>query len=93
MACEHTCGSTTGCARGGSLWNRAFAKGACVPPLFNIFFAAVVNVAYTRFKADKDIMDALMHLRKKRGGGSGGSGGKQRPESQSWRRCFGACLC
>ena len=26
------------------------------PLLFNIFFAAVVNVAYTRFKADKDIM-------------------------------------
>ena len=33
------------------------------PLLFNIFFAAVINVAYTRFKADKDIMDALVHLR------------------------------
>ena len=32
MACEHACGSTTGCARGGSLWNRAFAKGACSRP-------------------------------------------------------------
>ena len=41
------------------------------PLLFNIFFAAVINVASTRFKADKDIMDALVHLRKKRG--SGGS--------------------
>ena len=37
------------------------------PPLFNIFFAAVINVASTRFKADKGIMDALVHLRKKRG--------------------------
>ena len=25
--CEHAYGSTTGCARGGSLWNRAFVKG------------------------------------------------------------------
>ena len=28
------------------------------PFLFNILFAAVINVAYTRFKADKDILDA-----------------------------------
>ena len=42
--------------------------------LFNIFFAAVINLASTRFKADKGIMDALVHLRKKRGaGGAGGS--------------------
>ena len=46
------------------------------PLLFNILFAAVINVASTRFKADKDIMDALVHLRKKRGsGGRGGGGG------------------
>ena len=37
--------------------------------LFKIFFAAVINVAYTRFKGDRDIMDALVHLRKKRGAG------------------------
>ena len=44
------------------------------PLLFNIFFAAVINVAYTRFKADKDIMDALVHPRKKKGaGGRGGA--------------------
>ena len=44
------------------------------PLLFNIFFAAVINVASTRFKADKDIMGHLVHLRKKRGaGGAGGS--------------------
>ena len=32
MACEHACGSTAGCARGGSLWNKAFVKGACSHP-------------------------------------------------------------
>ena len=49
--------------------------------LFNIYFFAVINVAYTRFKADKDIMGALVHLRKKRGWGGGR---KQPPEGQSW---------
>ena len=42
---------------------------ALAPLLFNIFFAAVINVASTRFKADKGIMDALVHLRKKKGAG------------------------
>ena len=42
------------------------------PLLFNIFFAAVINVASTRFKADKGIMDALVHLRKKKGAGGRG---------------------
>ena len=37
------------------------------------------NVASTRFKADEGIMDALVHLRKKRG--AGGRGGKQLSES------------
>ena len=40
--------------------------------LFSIFFAAVINVASTRFKADKGIMDALVHPRKKRGTGGRG---------------------
>ena len=35
--------------------------------LFNILFAAFINVAYTRFEADKDTIDALVHLRKNRG--------------------------
>ena len=39
------------------------------PLLFNIFFEAVIHVASTRFKADKGIMDALVHLRKRRGAG------------------------
>ena len=42
------------------------------PVLFNILFAAVINVASTRFKADKGIMDALVHLTKKRGAGGRG---------------------
>ena len=66
-------------------------RQGCVlaPLLFNIFFAAVINVASTRFKADKGIMDALVHLREKRG--TGGRG-EQLPESQSSRRRFGACF-
>ena len=44
------------------------------PHLFNIFFAVVINVTYMRFKADKDITDSLVYLRKKTGeGGAGGS--------------------
>ena len=42
------------------------------PLLLNIFYAAVINVAYTRFKADKGIMDVLVHLRNKRGAGGRG---------------------
>ena len=52
-------------------------RQGCVlaPFLFNVFFVAVINVAYTRFKADKDIMDALEYPRKTiRGGGGGGAG-------------------
>ena len=45
-------------------------QGCVLPPLlFNIFIAVVRNVACTRFKADKRIMDALVQLRKKRGWG------------------------
>ena len=48
-------------------------QGCVLAPLrFNIFFAAVINVASTRFKADKGIMDALVHLRKKTGVGGRG---------------------
>ena len=43
-----------------------------VPLLFNIFFVAITNVASTRLKADEGIMDALVHLRKKRGAGGRG---------------------
>ena len=49
-------------------------RQGCVlaPLLCNIFFAAAINVAFTRFKADKGIMDALVRQRKKRGAGARG---------------------
>ena len=53
-------------------------QGCVFAPLFvNIFFAAVINVASTRFKADKGIVDAFVHLRTKRGRGTGGSNCKR----------------
>ena len=57
--------------------------------LFNIFFAVVINVASTHFKADEKIMGTLVYLRKKRGAGGKG---KQLLERQSSRRRFGACF-
>ena len=72
MACEHTRGSTAGCARGGAL-ERGLRQGCMHPPLlFNIFFAVVINVAYTPFKVHESIMDALVHLRKEKGAGGRG---------------------
>ena len=66
-------------------------RQGCVitPLLFNIFFAADINLDLTRSKADKGLMDALVHLRKKRGVGSGR---KQLSESQYSRRRFGVCF-
>ena len=58
-------------------------------PLFNIFFAAVINLASTRFKADKGIMDAFVHLRRKR---EAGGRGEANAASQPWRSRFGACF-
>ena len=47
------------------------------PLLLTIFVAVVVNAAYTRFKVNKDIIDAFVHLRKKtRGGGSNERGAR-----------------
>ena len=37
--------------------------------LLNVRIVAFIDVAYTRFKAGKDIMVALVHLRKKAGRG------------------------
>ena len=82
MTGEHAYGSTTRCDRGASLWNRTFVEGAMrarAPPVATFFFAAVVNVAYARFKADKDIMDALLHLSKETKGGGGSNRRKANP--------------
>ena len=52
---------------------QALRQGCVLAPLlFHIFFVAVINVASTRFKADRGIMDALVHLRKKKGAGGRG---------------------
>ena len=63
-------------------------RQGCVlaPLLFNIFFAAVIHVAYTRFEADKDNMDALVGLMKKTGaGGRGGTTtGELAPATSLW---------
>ena len=68
-------------------------RQGCVlaPLLFNIFFAAVINVASTRFKADKGIMDALVHLRKKKGGG--GAGGSNCRRVSYGDTALGYALC
>ena len=61
-----------------------------VPLLFEIFFAALfTNVACTRFKADKGIMDALLVLLRKTTGAGGR--GEQPKESQPRRLCCEAC--
>ena len=56
------------------------------PLMFNMFVAAVMNVASTRFRADKGIMDALVHLRKKRGVGGRGdaTSGESVPVTPLW---------
>ena len=62
------------------------------PLLFNIFFAAVINVASTRFKGNKGIMDALVHLGKKRGRGGGGAGGSNCPRVSRGDAALGHAL-
>ena len=57
------------------------------PFLFNIFLAALINVAHTRFKAEKDIMNDLMHLRNKNKWG-GSNCRKVSPGDAALRRAF-----
>ena len=63
-------------------------RQGCVlaPFLLNIFFAAVTHVAYTRFEADKGIMDALEGLKKKAwvGGRGETTAGEPAPATSLW---------
>ena len=63
-------------------------RQGCVlaPLLFNIFFAGIINMAYTRFKANQNIMDALVHLRKKKGAEGQGeaTAGESVPATLLW---------
>ena len=52
-----------------------YQRCVLAPLQFNISFAAVLNMAYTRFKADKEIVDALVHLRIK----TGSAGRREQP--------------
>ena len=58
---------------------QGLCQGCVLAPLLFNIFAAVKNVASTRFKADKGTMDALVPLRKKKG--AGGQGGATAGES------------
>ena len=49
---------------------QGFRQGCLLAPLLSkLFFAAVFNGAYMRFKVGKDIMDALVHLSRETGAG------------------------
>ena len=55
------------------------------PFVFSIFFAAVINVAYTRFKEDKGIIHTLVRLQKKTGAGGYGKATTGGPALTTWR--------
>ena len=57
--------------------------------LFNILFAAVIKWSTSVSRRTKTLWTLWCTRRRKKGRGGGG---KQLPESQSWRRCFGVCF-
>ena len=74
MACEHACGSMSGVCSGWFAVEQGFRQGcaARAPPVRHLLCGGY-KLTYTRFKVDKDTMDALVHhLRKKTGAGGRG---------------------
>ena len=55
---------------------KGFRQGCVLASsLFNMFFVAFIDLAHARFKADKNIMDTLVHHRKIQGAGGSNSRG------------------
>ena len=89
MACEHACDSATGCARGGSWWNKAFYKAgvrSCAPPVQHLLRGGYKRGLHA-FQSGQRHHGRFRTPGEEKGVGGGG---KQLPESQSSRRHFGA---
>ena len=85
MTCEHAClRLDDGVCSGWLDLKQGFRQGYVLALLLsNILFPMVLNVAYMRFKADKDITNALLvPLRKNTGAGERDDGGEQLTKSQ-----------
>ena len=72
MVCEHACGSTTGCARSGSLWNKAFVKGAFSRPSFQHFLRGGYKRDLHAFQGRKRHHGRFGAPEKEKGGGGAG---------------------
>ena len=64
MACEHACGSTTRCPRGGLLWNRTLSRVRDrAPPVQNIYRGGYKRDLDAFQGGQRHHMNALVHLR------------------------------
>ena len=65
MGSELVCDLMSVSVRIDSRWSKDYGKDACSPPcLFNIFFAAVLNIVLQRFSEDTVILAELVRLKK-----------------------------
>ena len=90
MACEHACGSTTRCARGGSLWNKASSRVRARRPPVQHLLRGGYKVGLHAFQGGQGHHGRFGTPEEEKGGG--GDGGKQLSESQPTRRRFGVCF-
>ena len=74
MACGHVYGSTTVSAREWFPVEQGLRQGCVLatPPVQQHSSRRATHMAFTRFKADKAIMDALVGLKEKTGTGKAG---------------------